>query len=69
MTRITEACTGRCQEPRFSGPIIHDDELAHRLRRLHRTLASGDAIDPLEAKSAVSARSWNFMDMRPSRVT
>jgi len=49
MTRITEAYTGRCQELRFSGPIIHHDELAHRLRRLHRTLASGDAIDPLEA--------------------
>lgn len=50
MERVTEAYTGRrCQELRFSGPIIHDDELAHRLRRLHRTLASGDAIDPLEA--------------------
>jgi len=49
MARITEAFTGRCQELRFSDPIIHDDELAHMLRRLHRTLTSGDAIDPLEA--------------------
>jgi len=29
--------------------LIHDDDLAHGLCRLHRTLASSDAIDPLEA--------------------
>src|SRR5215472_1459654 len=49
MARITQAYSGHYQELRFSDPIIHDDELAHMLRRLHRTLTSGDAIDPLEA--------------------
>jgi len=50
MARVTESYTGSCQQPRFSGPIIHDTSLARRLLRLHRTFTSSDGgLDPLEA--------------------
>jgi AraC-like DNA-binding protein len=50
MARIVEAHTGSRKEPSFSGPVISDRPLAHRLLQLHHMFASGiGALNPLEA--------------------